>query len=166
MNEQFEYGDRVEFCGEEATVLRCYSRTVEVRDDAGNVMVWYVDFQGTPVTSVRKNTRQTRERRVAQMLDTLKNFDVRRMAKDDLIELSAHARMYIAEFKENGIDVPEWLDVNTKSLRRELASRIADEKDAKLRSLKAQRAGLRTTEEKRAELDRLIAEMEGTPTSA
>jgi hypothetical protein len=92
--------------------------------------------------------------------DALKNFEMVRLQLEDLIELSANARMLEAENVANGNPVPEWLTVAGKSLRREIKSRLADQKEKMLRDMKARRASLKTTEEKRAELDKMIADLE------
>ena len=160
---QFLPGDRVEYCGDEATVVDNFGSSGDVRDDAGNTMQWYWEFQGTRVTLV-KNTRQSRERSNA-MLDLLKNFDANRLDMEQLVELSAEARKMASEYEALKVEVPEWLGIQTKSLRREIASRDADRKERALRDLKARRSTLKTVDEKRTELDKQIADLESQVTA-
>jgi hypothetical protein len=95
-----------------------------------------------------------------KMLELLKRFDVNRMDIEQLVELSAFGRGFEAEYRTLGLSVPEFVEIQLKSLRREIKSRVADAKESKLRQMKLNRASLRTTEEKRAELDKQIAELE------
>jgi hypothetical protein len=94
------------------------------------------------------------------MLDAIKNFDARRASVEELVETSAEARAIEAEFKALGIDQPDWLEPAVKSLRREIATRTADAREAKLRDLRARRSSLRSESEKREDLDREIAALE------
>lgn len=52
--QEFKPGDRVSYCGDEATVVANWGGEGTVRDDAGNQMRWYWMFQGEPVRLVRK----------------------------------------------------------------------------------------------------------------
>lgn len=53
-NPNFQPGDRVEFCGEEAVVVMNYGSqgVVELAGNGGKC-VWHWMFQGTPVTLVK-----------------------------------------------------------------------------------------------------------------
>ena len=51
--QDFKPGDRVSFCGEEATVVENWGTDGYVEDDAGNRMRWYWEFQGEPVILVK-----------------------------------------------------------------------------------------------------------------
>lgn len=94
------------------------------------------------------------------MLAELKNFTASRMDLEELVELSAKARTLEGEFGTLGVDLPEWIGVQIKSLRREIKSRNAESLAAKLTSLKARRAAIATPDEKRQRLDTEIAELE------
>lgn len=94
------------------------------------------------------------------MLAELKNFTASRMDLEELVDLSAKARTLEAEFGTLGVELPEWVGVQIKSLRREIKSRNAESLAAKLTSLKARRAAIATPDEKRTKLDAEIAELE------
>jgi len=49
----FKPGDRVSFCGEEATVVSNWGISGTVKDNTGTQMHWYWEFQGEPVVLVR-----------------------------------------------------------------------------------------------------------------
>jgi hypothetical protein len=95
------------------------------------------------------------------MLDVLMGFSaINRMTMEQMVELSAYARQLEAEFKAVEVKEPENIVAQVKLLRREIKLRVADEKERTLREMKRTRASLRTTEEKRAELDKQIAALE------
>jgi hypothetical protein len=100
------------------------------------------------------------------MLNALKAFSsIGRLETEDLIELSAFARTYEAEFTALGVETPEWVTNQTKALRREIKARNADALAARLRELKARREALKTPDEKREALDAQIAALEKTATA-
>jgi hypothetical protein len=94
------------------------------------------------------------------MLSELKNFRASSMDLEELVELSAKARLLETEFGTLGVDVPEWVGVQIASLRREVKSRNAESLANKLATLKARRAAIATPDEKRAKVDQEIAELE------
>lgn len=95
------------------------------------------------------------------MLNALKSFSsTGRMETEDMVELSAYARIYEAEFTALGVETPEWVTNQTKALRREIKARNADALAARLRDLKARREALKAPDEKRRDLDEQIAALE------
>ena len=94
------------------------------------------------------------------MLTELKNLDVRRPDLSELVELSAYARSIEAEFEAVGVETPEWLAVNSKSIRREIKSRNQDRIAEKLRSAKSRLENLKTPDEKRTGLQTEIDQLE------
>lgn len=94
------------------------------------------------------------------MLKDLKNFDPERADVDDMIELSSFARTLAGEYVALAIDAPEWLETQTKAVRREVNNRLADLREKRKRELKARLATLRTEAEKRAELTEELARLE------
>ena len=94
------------------------------------------------------------------MLSELKNFDKSRASLDEMVELSAQARIIEAEFGATGTDLPGWFEPAVSSLRREIKSRNHDALAAKLRDMVSRRASLSTVDEKRAQLDRDIAKLQ------
>lgn len=92
-------------------------------------------------------------------LETLKHLDVERLDFDELIALSAFAKLLRAEY-ESASEVPEWLDDAGRSLKRDLQARQADATEKRLRELKARRETLKTPDQKRADIDKEIADLE------
>ena len=90
----------------------------------------------------------------------LKNFNSDGKDLDELVELAAEGRAFRAEYEALQLEVPEWLDNSLKAVRRDIRDRVADSKAARLKELKARRAQLKTTEEKRSELDKEIEKLE------
>jgi len=81
---------------------------------------------------------------------------------EELIELRANARAIFAEYEAQKLDKPDWLNNAVNDLDREIAARVRDERARRLSEAKARRSSLKTTEEKRQDLDREIAELEET----
>jgi hypothetical protein len=109
---------------------------------------------------VATNRVRKYNRREEGMIEKLKNFDVERMSVEELVGLSAVGRIVRSEFEANGVEVPDWLDVNCKTIRREIKSRQADALEKSLREKKARLAALMPTEEKRATLKAEIEALE------
>lgn len=93
------------------------------------------------------------------MLNKLKNFDALRMSVEELLELSAYARALKAEYDYNNMDIPEWLEGQIKSLKREINTRNAEALEARKRDLEARLEGLKTNREKREELEKELAKL-------
>lgn len=94
------------------------------------------------------------------MLKDLKNFDAERADVDDMIELSAFARTIYSEYCALAIEPPEWLETQTKAVRREVNNRLADLRAKRVREIKARLSTLKTAEEKRTELTEELARLE------
>jgi hypothetical protein len=99
------------------------------------------------------------------MLQQLRSFDPDRGDLEDVVALSSFAKSFRSEFEHNNLEVPSWLDDKIRELGREIRNRSADNIAMKLKEAKARRAVLRTTEEKRAELDKEIAKLEQMATA-
>jgi hypothetical protein len=99
------------------------------------------------------------------MVDRLRNFDVDRLSLEELVELSAIGRFLTDEFEKTGVEVPEWLSINLKSLRREIKTKIADQVEKTLRDKRTRLASLMPTEERRKKLAEEIAELEKLQTA-
>lgn len=92
------------------------------------------------------------------MLDSFKAFNVE--AADDLDELvamSAFGRSLKAEFELQNISTPEFVDDSLRAIKREIERRVADRRAARVRELKAARAGLATAQEKREAIEKELA---------
>jgi hypothetical protein len=93
-------------------------------------------------------------------LATFKNFSADRMDVDELIALSAFGKAFKAEFVSLGVDVPEYVDLQLKTLKREVRGRVADKLEADKRRIKAQLDSLKTTSERKAELKKQLDTVE------
>ena len=89
------------------------------------------------------------------MLQEFKSFNVE--AADDLDELvamSAFGKQFRSEYEAQNISVPEFVDDNLRAIKREIESRVADRRAARVRELKAQRSSLASAQEKRDAIDK------------
>jgi len=94
------------------------------------------------------------------MLEKFKNLDLNRLALDELVTLAAFGKLLRAEYEVHQLEEPEFVDVQLKSLRREIHARNADRLEASLRDKKARLESLKTPVEKRQELRKEIAGLE------
>lgn len=94
------------------------------------------------------------------MLEQLKALNCDRADTDELISLSAMARVLTAEFTILSIPLPEWLQDATRTVRSEITLRQRDAREKRLKDIRRQQEGLKTTEEKRASLAQEAAELE------
>jgi len=86
------------------------------------------------------------------LLDQFRNFIADRMTMDQLIALAAFGRQLRSEYEVHQVEEPDWVDVQLKSLRREIAAKNADSLEARKREINARLDGLKTPTEKKAEL--------------
>lgn len=92
------------------------------------------------------------------MLDQFKSFNAENADNlDELVSMSAFGKSLRAEFEAQNISVPEFVDDSLRSIKREIESRVADRRAARVRELKAQREGLKTAAEKREQIDKELA---------
>ncbi len=91
------------------------------------------------------------------MLDQFKNFNADRMDIDDLVEVATFGRQFRAEHEALNVPVPEYVDDNLRSIRKEIDSRLADRRAVRVRELKAQRDSLKTAQERRDAIDKELA---------
>lgn len=95
------------------------------------------------------------------MIEKLKNLVVARYSIEELIEMRATARMIYEEYTSGQkLNAPDWLSNAVNELDREIADKVRDERLRRLSEVRARRAQLRTTEEKRSEADQEIADLE------
>jgi len=90
------------------------------------------------------------------MLEHFKNFDVNRMSIEQLVSLAAYGRQLRDEYEHLQLEEPDWVDVQLKALRREIASKNADHLEALLREKKSRLEALKTPGEKRATIEKEI----------
>ncbi len=99
------------------------------------------------------------------MLNEFQTFNKDRLnGVDDLVALAAFGRALRAEYVEQKADVPDFVDVQLGTLRREIASRLADKREARRRHVKSQLQALKTSAERRAELEKELADLEPAAT--
>lgn len=94
------------------------------------------------------------------MLEQLKNFDASRLGLDELVALSALAVSLRDQYEQLDLDEPDWLDIQLKSLKREIRTRNADRLEKSLREKKARLETLKTPTQKKAELQTEIKNLE------
>ena len=120
----------------------------------GNRLVFY-NLKGN-----KRPRAAGKEKPMRSLIMDLKNFNSDGKDLDELVELAAEGRAFRAEYEALQLEVPEWLDNSLKAVRRDIRDRVADSKAARLKELKARRAQLKTTEEKRSVLDKEIEKLE------
>ena len=86
-------------------------------------------------------------------VELLKRFDVDTTSFDDLIALSAFAKVLHAEYEALKTPVPEWLTDAMKSLTRAIAAKQKDAIEKRLKEVRATKATLKTAAERRADLE-------------
>lgn len=91
-------------------------------------------------------------------LSTFKNFNADRINDvDELVSLLVFGDLLRAKYEALQLEEPQYIDVQLKTLRREITSRNADKLEARKRELTARLDALKTPGEKKRELQ---AEME------
>lgn len=102
------------------------------------------------------------------IIDRLKRFNAETANPDEMVELLFQARGLRAEYEHQNVEVPVWLDDSTRTIKRELDARLADQRAMRIRQLEAELAGLQTREEKRDAVREELARLKGekSPTTA
>ncbi len=94
------------------------------------------------------------------MLSDFQNFNKDRLNLDDMVALAAFGRILRAEYEAQKVDEPEFVDTQLKLLRREIASKVDDKRQARRKQIEAQLQSLKTPAERRAELEQEKAELD------
>lgn len=94
------------------------------------------------------------------VIEKLKNLNVSTYSLEELLELRAMSRLYYDEYKTQKLNPPDWLNNAVVALDGQIHLLVQDELERRLTDAKARRLSLRTPEEKRADLDREIGELE------
>lgn len=94
------------------------------------------------------------------MLNDFQNFNKDRLNLDEMVTLAAFGRILRAEYEAQKVDEPEFVDTQLKLLRREIASKVDDKRQARRKQIEAQLQSLKTPAERRAELEKEKAELE------
>jgi ATP-dependent Lon protease len=90
----------------------------------------------------------------------LKSFNKDRLDLDEMVALAAFGRMLRAEYEAQKVEEPEFLDVQLKTLRREIASKMDDKRETRRRQIKTQLQSLKTPAERRAELEKELGDLD------
>lgn len=93
------------------------------------------------------------------LIERLKVFDADRGNMTELLLLSATAASLKAEHVAHSVEIPEWLENNTKALHREIKSRNSDSLRKQLRDAELRFETLKTTSEKRTDAMALINDL-------
>lgn len=93
-------------------------------------------------------------------LSTFKTFTADRMEVDELVALYAFGQSLKTGFEELNLEVPEYVELQVKTLKREIRGRMADKLEAEKRRIKAQLDGLKTTAERKTELRKQLESVE------
>lgn len=95
-------------------------------------------------------------------INEINRLELKNATLEDLISLVASAKNIIATCAELKLEVPKGLENKQREAVREINERARVERQAALQKLEARRAALSTAEEKRANLDKEIAELKAS----
>ncbi|CAN5951000.1 unnamed protein product [Sphagnum jensenii] len=93
-------------------------------------------------------------------LGTFKSFSADRMDIDELVALMAFGKALRSEYDALQMEEPAFVDLQFKSLRREITARTADKLEARKRELTARIDSLKTPAQKKQELEKELANLE------
>jgi hypothetical protein len=100
------------------------------------------------------------------LINQLKALDTTRPDLDELVSLSAQAKVLRAEYESENVDVPEWLDNANREIKREIRNRAADSIEKRKKELQNRLDALKTPTERRAELQAELDRLNGQATGA
>jgi hypothetical protein len=110
---------------------------------------------------VRPNAlRASAQKGVKTLFDRLKNFDAETLSLNEMVELSAVARILADEYDKTGADAPDWLPISTKTLRRSIRAKTQDALEQTLSKKKSLLEASLPAEDRRKKLAEEIAELE------
>ena len=85
-------------------------------------------------------------------LEQFRNFNVDGLDIDELVALSLFGRQLRTEYEAHQLEEPDWVDIQLKSLRREIHARNADRLESRRVEINARLDSLKTPGQKKAEL--------------
>ena len=94
------------------------------------------------------------------MLSEFKSFSAARLQLEDLVALEAYGHGLREAYERLGVDEPQFVDVQLKSLRREIRTRVADKAEARKREVQRQLDSLKTPAQRKAELLKELGELD------
>jgi hypothetical protein len=86
------------------------------------------------------------------LFNEFKTFTKDRLDIDQLVALAAFGRFLKAEYAQHDVEVPEWVNVQSATLKNEIRSRNSDRLEARRRQIESQLENLKTPIEKKADL--------------
>lgn len=92
-------------------------------------------------------------------LERLRTYSANSMSIDDLVELSGECRVTVDEYEKVGVEVPDWVTAQLKSLRREIRVKTQDSIESQLAKIDAQMEQTMTAAERRDKLAAKRAEL-------
>lgn len=97
----------------------------------------------------------------ARLIDSLKNLDVTGgMDTEKLVGVRAGLKLFAQNYEDLTLTAPEWVSDKIELVETEIKNRVKTERETALRKLRARKASLMSRDEKRAEIDKQIAELE------
>lgn len=94
------------------------------------------------------------------MIEKLKTFSATKYDGEELVVLSAYAKMVSAEFESLTIDKPAWLTEAQAGISNEIRNRTADDMRLKLTAARSRFETLKTPDQKRQETQDEIRRLE------
>src|ERR1700679_3300105 len=113
-----------------------------------------------PVRTTRTERPNREKGSTTMSLVTFKSFTGDRMDIHELVALMAFGKSLRAEYDALQMEEPAFVDLQLKSLRREITARTADKLEARKRELTARIDSLKTPQQKRSELEKELASLE------
>lgn len=95
------------------------------------------------------------------MLEKLRSINIDRMDIDEAIELAAFGKVAATTYGAYEVPVPDWLTDSLKTLDADIKRRRRDALEARLKTLQARKAALRSRDEERADIDAELARLSG-----
>lgn len=99
------------------------------------------------------------------MLQEFKTFNKERLDMTELVALASYGRGLQAEFDTQQVGVPEFVKDQNASLSREIQSRVADAKAARVKAIKSSLEALKTASERKETLLAELASLEPAVTA-
>jgi hypothetical protein len=93
------------------------------------------------------------------VLEILKNYDSNRASIEEMVSLRAFARGLVTEFEEQDVELPGWIGDQVKSLDRQILAKNHDRLEARRKELIARKDSLKTTVERKAEINAELAKL-------
>jgi len=94
------------------------------------------------------------------MLSEFRTFNKDRMDLDELVALAAFGRSLREEYAAQKVDEPDFVNIQLKTINREIQDRVSDLRETRKKQIKAKLQNLKTPQERRAELEAELAELE------